>query len=172
MTMGEAIKSAAEGIKNEKTAFLSTTPVKKNLSVIWDEYAASIGKTAATLTDAEKRIATTQGIMRETAFQTDAAKYSNTLAGAQAALKAQTKMLSSALGSMFAPALQQCIPQVTALLERLTALAEKAGQVMAILFGTSSATWSRTSSNTLQARQQYTASVHKPRQRGEKGKGL
>ena len=148
MTMGEAIKSAAEGIKNENSILVDNAGVTKNLSVIWDEYAASIGKTAATLTDAEKRIATTQGIMRETAFQTgDAAKYSNTLAGAQAALKAQTKMLSSALGSMFAPALQQCIPQVTALLERLTALAEKAGQVMAILFGTSSAT-SRTSSNT------------------------
>lgn len=148
MTMGEAIKSAAEGIKNENSILVDNAGVTKNLSVIWDEYAASIGKTAATLTDAEKRIATTQGIMRETAFQTgDAAKYSNTLAGAQAALKAQTKMLSSALGSMFAPALQQCIPQVTALLERLTALAEKAGQVMVILFGTSSAT-SRTSSNT------------------------
>lgn len=148
MTMGEAIKSAAEGIKNENSILVDNAGVTKNLSVIWDEYAASIGKTAATLTDAEKRIATTQGIMRETAFQTgDAAKYSNTLAGAQAALKAQTKMLSSALGSMFAPALQQCIPQVTALLERLTALAEKAGQVMAILFGTSSAT-SQTSSNT------------------------
>ena len=148
MTMGEAIKSAAEGIKNENSILVDNAGVTKNLSVIWDEYAASIGKTAATLTDAEKRIATTQGIMRETAFQTgDAAKYSNTLAGAQAALKAQTKMLSSALGSMFAPALQQCIPQVTALLERLTALAEKTGQVMAILFGTSSAT-SRTSSNT------------------------
>ena len=148
MTMGEAIKSAAEGIKNENSILVDNAGVTKNLSVIWDEYAASIGKTAATLTDAEKRIATTQGIMRETAFQTgDAAKYSNTLAGAQAALKAQTKMLSSALGSMFAPALQQCIPQVTAVLERLTALAEKAGQVMAILFGTSSAT-SRTSSNT------------------------
>lgn len=148
MTMGEAIKSAAEGIKNENSILVDNAGVTKNLSVIWDEYAASIGKTAATLTDAEKRIATTQGIMRETAFQTgDAAKYANTLAGAQAALKAQTKMLSSALGSMFAPALQQCIPQVTALLERLTALAEKAGQVMAILFGTSSAT-SQTSSNT------------------------
>lgn len=148
MTMGEAIKSAAEGIKNENSILVDNAGVTKNLSVIWDEYAASIGKTAATLTDAEKRIATTQGLMRETAFQTgDAAKYSNTLAGAHAALKAQTKMLSSALGSMFAPALQQCIPHVTALLERLTALAEKAGQVMAILFGTSSAT-SRTSSNT------------------------
>lgn len=105
MTMGEAIKSAAEGIKNENSILVDNAGVTKNLSVIWDEYAASIGKTAATLTDAEKRIATTQGIMRETAFQTgDAAKYANTLAGAQAALKAQTKMLSSALGSMFAPA--------------------------------------------------------------------
>lgn len=141
MTMGQAIKSATEGIKNENSVLVDNAGVTKNLSVIWDEYAASIGKTAATLTDAEKRTATTQGIMRETAFQTgDAAKYTTTLAGAQAALKAQTKALSSALGSALAPALQACIPHVTELLLRLTALAEKAGQVMALLFGTSTAT--------------------------------
>ena len=123
--MGEAIKSAAEGIKNENSILVDNAGVTKNLSVIWDEYAASIGKTAATLTDAEKRIATTQGIMRDGIPNRRCREICEHLAGAQAALKAQTKMLSSALGSMFAPALQQCIPHVTALLERLTALAEK-----------------------------------------------
>ena len=45
----------------------------------------------------KKRLATVEGLMRETAFQTgDAARYASTFAGAQAALKAQTKQLSSA----------------------------------------------------------------------------
>ena len=41
--MGEAIKSAAEGIKNENSILVDNAGVTKNLSVIWDEYAASIG---------------------------------------------------------------------------------------------------------------------------------
>lgn len=138
LTMGEAVKSATEGIKNENSVLVDNAGVTKNLSVIWEEYAASIGKTVGALTEEEKRLATTQGLMRETAYQTgDAAKYTNTLAGAKAALRAQTTALSAALGSMFAPALQKAIPHVTALAEKLTVLAEKAGQVMAILFGKS-----------------------------------
>lgn len=146
MSMGDAVKSAAEGIKNENSVLVDNAGVTKNLSVIWDEYAESIGKTAANLTDTEKRIATTEGIMRETAFQTgDAAKYASTFAGAQAALKAQTKALSSALGSIFAPALQACTPPITELVSKLTLLAEKAGQVMSILFGTTNKASSSTS---------------------------
>ena len=74
--------------------------------------------------------------VRETAFQAgDAARYASTFAGAQAALKAQTKQLSSALGSIFAPALQAALPYLTALAEKMTVLATRAGQVMAALFG-------------------------------------
>lgn len=58
-----------------------------------------------------------------------------TFAGAQAALRAQTKQLSSALGSIFAPALQAALPYLTALAEKMTVLATRAGQVMAVLFG-------------------------------------
>lgn len=137
LSMGDAVKSAAEGIKNENSVLVDNAGVTKNLSIMWDEYAASIGKTTANLTEEEKRLATVNGLMRETAFQTgDAAKYTNTLAGAKAALNAQTKMLSSALGSVLAPVLMKLIPHVTALTERLTRLAERAGQVMSILFGT------------------------------------
>lgn len=110
--------------------------VTKNLSVIWEEYASSVGKGVGSLTAAEKRLATVQGLMRETAYQTgDAARYAATFAGAQAALKAQTKQLSSALGSIFAPALQAIMPYLTAIAEKLTQLATRAGQVMAVLFG-------------------------------------
>lgn len=136
LTMGEAVKSATEGIKNENSILVDNAGVTKNLSVIWEEYAASIGKGVGSLTAAEKRLATVEGLMRETAFQTgDAARYASTFAGAQAALKAQTKQLSSALGSIFAPALQAIMPYLTAIAEKLTQLATRAGQVMAVLFG-------------------------------------
>lgn len=136
LTMGEAVKSATEGIKNENSILVDNAGVTKNLSVIWEEYAASIGKGVGSLTAAEKRLATVEGLMRETAFQTgDAARYASTFAGAQAALKAQTKQLSSALGSIFAPALQAALPYLTALAEKMTVLATRAGQVMAVLFG-------------------------------------
>ena len=134
--MGEAVKSATEGIKNENSILVDNAGVTKNLSVIWEEYAASIGKGVGSLTAAEKRLATVEGLMRETAFQTgDAARYASTFAGAQAALKAQTKQLSSALGSIFAPAMQAALPYLTALAEKMTVLATRAGQVMAALFG-------------------------------------
>lgn len=136
LTMGEAVKSATDGIRNENSVLVDNAGVTKNLSVIWEEYATSIGKGVGSLTAAEKRIATVEGLMRETAFQTgDAARYASTLAGAQAALKAQTKQLSSALGSIFAPALQAALPYLTALAEKMTVLATRAGQVMAVLFG-------------------------------------
>lgn len=136
LTMGEAVKSATDGIRNENSVLVDNAGVTKNLSVIWEEYAASIGKGVGSLTAAEKRLATVEGLMRETAFQTgDAARYASTFAGAQAALKAQTKQLSSALGSIFAPALQAALPYLTALAEKMTVLATRAGQVMAALFG-------------------------------------
>lgn len=136
LTMGEAVKSATEGIKNENSILVDNAGVTKNLSVIWEEYATSIGKGVGSLTAAEKRLATVEGLMRETAFQTgDAARYASTFAGAQAALRAQTKQLSSALGSIFAPALQAILPYLTALAEKMTDLATRAGQVMAVLFG-------------------------------------
>lgn len=136
LTMGEAVKSATDGIRNENSVLVDNAGVTKNLSVIWEEYAASIGKGVGSLTAAEKRLATVEGLMRETAFQTgDAARYAATFAGAQAALKAQTKQLSSALGSIFAPALQAILPYLTALAEKMTVLATRAGQVMAVLFG-------------------------------------
>lgn len=137
MTMGEAVKSATEGIKNENSVLVDNAGVSKNLSVIWEEYANSVGKSVSALTEEEKRLATVQGLMRETAYQTgNAAQYATTYAGAQAALKAQTKSLASALGSVFAPALQAVTPHITNLVARMTELAERAGQVMAIIFGT------------------------------------
>lgn len=55
LTMGEAVKSATEMHKNENSILVDNAGVTKNLSVIWEEYAASIGKGVGSLTAAEKR---------------------------------------------------------------------------------------------------------------------
>lgn len=136
LSMGEAVRSATEGIKNENSVLVDNAGVTKNLSVIWKEYAASIGKSVDSLTAAEKRIATTQGLMRETAFQTgDAAKYADTLAGAMAALKAQTTSLSAAVGSAFAPVLKAVIPIITSVTAKLTELFNAMARITTALFG-------------------------------------
>lgn len=136
LSMGEAVKSATEGIKNENSVLVDNAGVTKNLSVIWKEYAASIGKSVDSLTAAEKRIATTEGLMRETAFQTgDAAKYADTLAGAMAALKAQTTSLSAAVGSAFAPILKAVIPIITSVTAKLTELFNAMARITTALFG-------------------------------------
>jgi len=135
LTMGEAVQSATEGIKNQNSILVDNAGVTKNLSVMWEEYAKSIGKTVGNLTAEEQRIATVNGLMRETAYQTgNAAKYANTYAGAQAMLKTQTTLLSAAIGSVLAPAFQTVMPYITSAVEKLTAMAERAGQIAAILF--------------------------------------
>jgi len=69
LSLGEAVVSASEGLKNENSILVDNAGVTKNVSVLWKEYAASIGKTADELTQKEKVEAEHSGIMRETAAQ-------------------------------------------------------------------------------------------------------
>ena len=64
LSMGEAVRSATEGLKNENSVLVDNSGVTKNVSVMWSEYAAKIGKTADKLTTAEKRQAEYAGIMQ------------------------------------------------------------------------------------------------------------
>ena len=52
--MGEAVKSATDGIRNENSVLVDNAGVTKNLSVIWEEYAASIGKGVGSLNSGRK----------------------------------------------------------------------------------------------------------------------
>ena len=100
LSMGEAVRSATEGLKNENSVLVDNSGVTKNVSVMWSEYAAKIGKTADKLTTAEKRQAEYAGIMQETAYQVgDAARYAEEFAGKQAALEAAQLRVNQALGA-------------------------------------------------------------------------
>ncbi len=99
LELGEAVRTATEGIKNENSVLVDNAGVTKNVSVMWKEYADELGVGVQSLTIAEKRQAEYNGIMRETQHQVgDAKKLSQEFAGSQAALTAQTTQLKVALG--------------------------------------------------------------------------
>lgn len=104
LTMGEAIRGATEGLKDERSVMVDNAGVTKNVAQMWKEYAETIGKTADSLTLAEKRQAEYIGIMEETKIQIgDAVKYSRELAGTQAQSAAATLKLKQAFGQSLAP---------------------------------------------------------------------
>ncbi len=106
LTLGEAVQSATEGLKNENSILVDNAGVTKNVSVMWKEYAATIGKGVDSLTIQEKIQAEYNGIMKETQHQVgDAAKYSNEFAGAQSRSAAETLKLKQAFGEALVPAL-------------------------------------------------------------------
>lgn len=126
LSLGEAVRSASEGIKNENSILVDNAGVTKNVAVMWEEYAQEIGKSAANLTQAEKRQAEYNGIMQETAYQVgDAARYAEEFAGKQAALEAATLRVNQALGASVQGALTPLLEAVTPLVDALAGWIER-----------------------------------------------
>lgn len=108
----------------------------KNVAKMWKDYAASIGVGVNNLTQAQKIEAEVAGLRQESIYQTgDAAKMTGTYAGQIASLGAAFTSLKVAVGNVFMPILQKIIPVITQVINWLTALATRAAQVIAILFG-------------------------------------
>lgn len=117
LSMGDAVRSATEGLKNENSVLVDNAGVTKNVAKMWEDYAKKLGKSTNDLSLAEKRQAEYNGIMEETRYQVgDAAKYAATFAGTQAELAAATLRTEQALGranqSGLRPFLQLLTPAV------------------------------------------------------------
>lgn len=126
LSLGEAVKSATEGIKNENSILVDNAGVTKNVSQMWKEYASSIGKGVQSLTVAEKRQAEYNGIMKETRHQVgDAAKLTETFAGQQAKSAKATEEASAALGRAWASALEKVLPLWTGFMNGLKAAMDR-----------------------------------------------
>jgi phage-related protein len=137
LSMGEAIRSASEGIKNENSIKVDNVGITRNLSLMWADYANQIGKGVASLNRYEKIQAVVNGFTEESKyFIGDAAKYSATLGGQMSALRSQTIQLSAALGSIFAPVLQTIIPYLLNFINTLKSAFTTIGSFMSVLFGT------------------------------------
>ncbi len=123
LSLGEAVKSATEGLKNENSVLVDNAGVTKNVSVMWKEYAESIGKGVDSLTAAEKRQAEYNGIMKETQHQVgDAAKYAQEFSGAQAKTAAETLKLKQAIGGALVPVLNTLLNIITPIISFVTEL--------------------------------------------------
>lgn len=118
LSLGEAIEGATIGLKNEMSQMVDNAGVTKNLSIMWKEYAAQIGKTVGQLTDAEKRQAEINGIMEETRHQVgDLAKLQNSLAGELSKASAAGRDTAAAFGDALEPAVSRVVAAYTGIVQ-------------------------------------------------------
>lgn len=136
LTMGEAVQSATEGLKNELSVLVDNAGVTKNVSQMWSDYAKSIGVGVNDLTKAQKIQAEYNGIMQETRFQTgDAAKLAGNYSGEVQQLGFNFNNLKIAAGNALIPMAQAVLPGLNSIITALTRVVNLAAQVTAALFG-------------------------------------
>lgn len=138
-TMGEAVESATEGLKNENSILVDNAGVTKNVAKMWDEYAASIGTTANNLTQQQKIQAEVSGILKETKYQTgDAATVAGTLSGQLQQLSFRFNDLKVAVGNAINPIIQTLLPIINTAITSVTKFANAVASVVGALFGKAS----------------------------------
>lgn len=99
LEMGQAIVGATQGLKNQMSIMVDNAGITKNLSVMWKEYAQTIGKTVGQLNEAEKRQAEYVGIMKESIpFLGNAGRYTETFAGQTGKLAVEWDRLKASFG--------------------------------------------------------------------------
>ena len=136
LSMGQAITSASEGLKNENSILVDNAGVTKNVSVMWKEYAASIGTTIGKLTQAQKLQAEYNGIMAETApMLGNAAGLTGELAGKMAQAEAKIRELMEAVGESFAPAVADALSKITPFIGAITEFAKANPRATITLLG-------------------------------------
>ena len=122
-SLGDAVQTATEGLKNENSVVVDNAGVTKNVAKMWEDYAKSVGKTTNQLTQAEKIQAEVNGILEETKFQSnDAAIYASTYSGKLAQLNTAFTNLKTAVGNVIQPIAKLFIPIITTAVNTVTRL--------------------------------------------------
>ena len=138
-TMGEAVESATEGLKNENSILVDNAGVTKNVAKMWEEYAASIGTTANNLTQQQKIQAEVTGILAESQYQTgDAAKVAGTLSGQLQQLSYNFNNLKVAVGNAINPILGAFLPIINSAVAAVVRFANAIASVVGLIFGKAS----------------------------------
>lgn len=136
-TMGEAVQSATEGLKNENSILVDNAGVTKNVAKMWEEYAKSIGTTSANLTQQQKIQAEVNGILEESKYQAgDAEKVAGTLSGRLSQLSFNFEQLKVAVGDAIAPIVEAVLPTINAAITKLTEFANAFAAMIRTLTGT------------------------------------
>jgi hypothetical protein len=104
LSMGEAVVTATEGVKNENSVLVDNVGLTKNLSNMWKDYAASVGKTVDELDKHDKVTATLNGSIAEGAAVTgNAAKALQGYQGQMAEADSAQRKFSASMGQILAP---------------------------------------------------------------------
>jgi hypothetical protein len=135
LTLGTAVQSATEGLKNENSILVDNAGVTKNVSVMWKDYATSIGTTVDRLTKQQKIQAEVNGILEESKYQAgDAAKLAGTYAGQVSALGVSWLNLKVAVGNVIIPVISAILPYIKAAIDALTIFFNRLATIMSLLF--------------------------------------
>lgn len=132
-SMGEAVEVFAQGVKNEESTLTDAAGMTKNLSVMYEEYAATIGKTAASLTQAEKTQAIYTATMNEWQYSMgNAATMTNTFAGRLTRLKATFTSIKTEIGNVIIPIVDLFMPAIQAAANAVLNFIVRIKQMLAI----------------------------------------
>jgi len=135
-SLGDAVTSATEGLKNENSILVDNAGVTKNVAKMWEDYAKGIGTTTNNLTKQQKIQAEVAGILEETKFQTgDAAKVAKGYSGEVLRLGFNFNNLKIAAGNALLPIAWAVLPSINAIIAALTRLANVFAQVTTAIFG-------------------------------------
>lgn len=104
LAMGDAVVGATEGLKNENSMLVDNAGVTKNVSVMWQEYAQSIGKSVTDLTQHDKVLAENLGIQKATEAQLgNTAKAMGSYQQQIAQANAEQAKFEASMGQILAP---------------------------------------------------------------------
>lgn len=132
-SMGEAVQTATEGLKNENSILVDNAGVTKNVAKMWDDYAASIGTTSAKLTQEQKIQAEVNGIIEETKFQQgDAAKISEGFSGQLSRLSYAFNELKVTVGNVLTQALTPIIKVLGEGIAKLTGFVKQLSELIGV----------------------------------------
>jgi len=126
LSLGQAVVGFTQGIKNQNSIMVDNAGITKNLSIMYKEYASTIGKSAMTLSEVEKRQAILNGILREARVYTgNLALMTTTYSGATEALSQSVFMTQASFGDMIKKGLKPVINQVNILVNRFKKFIEQ-----------------------------------------------
>lgn len=138
-SLGDAVTSATEGLKNENSILVDNAGVTKNVAKMWDDYAKSIGTTSNNLTQQQKIQAEVNGILTETRFQAgDAAKVANTFSGQVSKLRFNFDQLKVTWGNIITAYLKPLIEYINLAIQKIISFSNSIAKALGVANSTNS----------------------------------
>ncbi len=136
LSLGQAIRGATEGLKNENSILVDNAGITKNVSEIWKDYAKSINVGVGSLTKAQKRQAELNGILEEARpFLGDAARLTETYQGQTLALNASILKLNDTIGTQLKTVLAGAVESLNDTTESMTSFLKSTLLVQKVAIG-------------------------------------